>query len=148
VEELSENPRLPNAVVVRVRGNLGDDYVETSMEQTGAKVFPLRVYRTIYTQWPAEVKEELSLYPPDVVIFTSGSAVDGFAANLDERELKRLTTDATVVSIGPSTSKRIRSHGMMVGLESRRRTTQSIVDELLAHCRAVPLARRSDAPGK
>jgi uroporphyrinogen III methyltransferase/synthase len=148
VEELAENPRLSNAVVVRVRGNLGDDYVETSMELTGAKVFPLRVYRTIYTQWPAEVKEELSLYPPDVIIFTSGSAVDGFAANLDQRELERLTTGATVVSIGPSTSKSIRSHGMMVGLESRRRTTQSIVDELLAHCRAVPLTRRSHAPGK
>jgi len=148
VEEMAENPRLSDAVVVRVRGNLGDDYVESSMRQTGAKVLPLRVYQTIFAQWPDEVKEELSLYPPDVIIFTSGSAVDGFAANLDERELKRLTEEATVVSIGPSTSKSIRSHGMTVGLESRRRTTRSIVDEILAHCRAVPSTRRSHPPGK
>jgi uroporphyrinogen-III synthase len=111
-------------------------------------VLPLRVYRTIFTQWPAEVKEEVFLYPPDIIIFTSGSAVDGFAANLDEGELEQLTADTTVVSIGPATSKSIRSHGMMVGLESRRRTTQSIVDELLAHCQAVPFTRRCRAPGK
>ncbi len=141
VEELSEDPRLSNAVVVRVRGHPGDDYLEKSMEQTGAEVFPLRVYRTIHTKWPSEAKEELFMYPPDVIIFTSGSAVDGFAANLDERELERLATGATVVSIGPSTSKNIRSHGMMVGLESKKRTTQSIVDELLAHHRAVSLTR-------
>lgn len=141
VEELSENPRISSAVVVRVRGNLGDDYLETSMEQTGAEVFPLRVYRTIHTKWPAQAKEELFLYPPDVIIFTSGSAVDGFAANLDERELERLTTEATVVSIGPSTSKSIRSHGMMVGLESKKRTTQSVVDELVAHYQAVSLTK-------
>jgi uroporphyrinogen III methyltransferase/synthase len=148
VEEMAGNPRISDAVVVRVRGNLGDDYVESSItQQTGAKVFPLRVYHTIFAQWPAEVKEELSLYPPDVIVFTSGSAVDGFAANLEDEELKRLTEEATVVSIGPSTSKSIRSHGMTVGLESRRRTTRSIVDELLAHGRAVPLARRSAAPG-
>jgi len=148
VEELADDPRLSNAVVVRVRGNLGDDYVETGIEQTGARVFPLRVYQTIYAQWPAEVKEELFLYPPDVIMFTSGSAVEGFAANLDEPELKRLTAEATVVSIGPSTSKSIRSHGMTVGLESRRRTMRSIVDELLAHCRSVPLTKRSHAPGE
>ena len=148
VEELAENPRMSDAVVVRVRGNLGDDYVETSLEQTGTEVFPLRVYRTIYAQWPAEVKEELFLYPPDVIMFTSGSAVEGFAANLEEGELRRLTEEATVVSIGPSTSKSIRSHGMTVGLESRRRTTRSIVDELLAHRRAVPLTRNPDTPGR
>jgi uroporphyrinogen III methyltransferase/synthase len=148
VEELAENPKLSHAVVVRVRGNLGDDYVESSLQQTGARVFPLRVYRTIFAQWPDEVKEELSLYPPDVIIFTSGSAVDGLAANLDERELRRLTEEATVVSIGPSTSKSIRSHGMTVGLESRRRTTRSVVDEISVHCRAVPSTRGSHASGE
>jgi uroporphyrinogen-III synthase len=135
---MAETLELSNAAVVRVRGNLGDDYLETSMEQTGAEVFPLRVYRTIHTKWPAEAKEELFAYPPDVIMFTSSSAVGGFAANLDETELERLTTGATVVSIGPSTSKSIRSHGIAVGLESKRGTTQSIVDELLAHYQAVP----------
>jgi uroporphyrinogen III methyltransferase/synthase len=109
------------------------------MQQIGAAVLPLHVYRTIYTEWPAEAKEELLTYPPDVIIFTSSSAVDGFAANLDGHELERLATGAAVVSIGPSTSKTIQAYGMMVRLESRKRTTQSIVDELLAYYQAVSL---------
>ena len=137
VEQLAENPKLSGGVVVRVRGNLGDDYVEESMKQTGAEVIPLRVYRTIHTRWPAEAKEELLTYPPDAILFTSGSAVDGFVANLDGGDLTQLTREATIVSIGPLTSKRILSYGMTVGLEARRRTTQSVVDELLTHYQAV-----------
>ena len=49
-----------------------------------------------------------------------------------------LATAATIVSIGPETSKSIRAHGLTVGLESRRRTTQSVVDELVAHYPATP----------
>jgi uroporphyrinogen-III synthase len=70
-------------------------------------------------------------------MFTSGSAVEGFTANLDRNELNRLTDEATVVSIGPFTSKCIRAHGMVVGLESRDNTTASIVGELLANYQAV-----------
>ena len=137
LEEMGEKLQLSDAVVVRVRGSVGDDEVERSMEQTGAKVVSLRVYRTIHRQWTAEVKADLFDYPPDVIIFTSGSAVGGFTANLDEGELERLTAGATVVSIGPSTSKSIRAHGMSVGFESQKHTTQSVVDELVAHYRPV-----------
>jgi uroporphyrinogen III methyltransferase/synthase len=155
VEQVAENLQGSKALVIRIRGNLGDDYVEKSLQRIGAAVLPLHLYRTTYTEWPAEAKEELLTYPPDVIIFTSSSAVDGFAANLDghdlERlatgatvvldghELERLATGATVVSIGPSTSKTIQSYGMMVHLESRKRTTQSIVHELLAYYQAVSL---------
>jgi uroporphyrinogen III methyltransferase/synthase len=138
VEEMAENLQLSNAVVVRVRGSLGDDHVERSMEQTGAKVVPLRVYQTIHRQWPADAKEELFAYPPHVIIFTSGSAVSGFVANVDEAEREQLATGATIVSIGPATSESIRSHGMTVGFESRQHTTRSIVDELVAHYRKSP----------
>jgi uroporphyrinogen-III synthase len=139
VEQLVENLQRSSAVAVRVRGNLGDDYVETSIEQTGAQVLSLRVYRTVHAKWPAEAKEELFAYPPDAILFTSASAVDGFAANLDRPDLERLTKAATVVSIGPSTSKSIHSYGMRVGLESRRRTIQSILNELITHYQAASL---------
>jgi len=138
VEEMAENLQLSNAVIVRVRGSLGDDHVERSLEQTGAKVVPLCVYRTIHRQWPAEAKEELFEYPPHVIIFTSGSAVSGFAANVDEAERDQLASGATVVSIGPATSRSIRSHDMTVGFESKQHTTRSIVDELVAHYQAEP----------
>ena len=60
------------------------------------------------------------------------------AIRLDGDELQRLTREAIVVSVGPATSKSIRSHGMTVGLESKKHTTRSIVDDLLTHHRGIP----------
>lgn len=137
--EMADNLRLAGAAVVRVRGNLGNGYLERSLEQAGAEVLSLHAYRTIRVHWPAEAKERLFAYPPDLIMFTSGAAVGGFAANLDADELQRLTDEATVLSIGPSTSRNIRNYGMAVGLESPAHTTQSIVDELLAHYEAARL---------
>ncbi len=139
VEQIAERVQLSRGLFVRVRGNTSDDYLERSLERNGSEVLPLGVYRTIFTKWPAEAKEDLLSYPPDAIIFTSGSAVGGFAANLEGRELEHLTAGAIVLSIGPWTSKIIRAHGMAVALESRKGTTRSVVEELLAHYHAVPL---------
>jgi uroporphyrinogen III methyltransferase/synthase len=136
VEGVAEILQRSNACAVRVRGNLSDDYVDKSLERAGATVCSLRVYRTIHTQWPVERKQELFRHPPNVIIFTSGASVSGVAENLDRLELERLAAAATLVSIGPETSKSIRAHGLSVSLESRRRTTQSVVDELVAHYQA------------
>jgi uroporphyrinogen III methyltransferase/synthase len=138
VEQIAEHVRLSKRVFVRVRGNLTDDYLERSLEQNGSEVLPLGVYRTIFARWPAEAKEKLLSYPPNAIIFTSSSAVGGFVANLEARELQQLTTGAIVLSIGPSTSKSVRAHGMTVALESKEGTTRSVVEELLAHYQAVP----------
>jgi uroporphyrinogen III methyltransferase/synthase len=141
VRQMTEDLQLEDASVVRVRGNLGDDGVEKAMRKAGARVLPLHVYRTSHRKWRREMKEELFDYPPDFIIFTSGTAVGGFAANLDGDELERLAAGAVVVSVGPFTSHSIRSHGMTVGLESSKHTTQSIVDELLTHHRTMVLRR-------
>jgi uroporphyrinogen III methyltransferase/synthase len=141
VDELSERFEQPGPLFVRVRGNLSDGDLEEGLRGAGAKVLPLRVYRTTHIEWSAEAKEELFLYPPDIILFTSGSAVSGFAANLERHDLERLTIGATVVSIGPTTSKSIRSHGIAVDLESRRGSTRSLVEELVAHYQAVRLTK-------
>jgi uroporphyrinogen III methyltransferase/synthase len=140
-DELAETMPIAGAAVVRVRGNLGDEYIEKTLERAGANVIPLQVYRTFQVKWPAEAKEKLFAFPPDVVVFTSASAVSGMAENLDEGELKEITSGATVVSVGPSTSKYIRSHGITVDVEPREYTIPSIVDELLARHWENPLTR-------
>lgn len=129
------------AAAVRVRGNLGDEYIEDTLDRAGAEVIPLQVYRTFHVKWPAEAKEKLFALPPDVVVFTSASAVSGMAENLDERELRQITSGATVVSVGPSTSRYIRSRGITVDMESKEYTIPSIVDGLLALHRENPLIR-------
>ncbi|MCK5620539.1 MAG: uroporphyrinogen-III C-methyltransferase [Candidatus Krumholzibacteria bacterium] len=146
--ELSERLRGTSATVVRVRGNLSDDQFEKTVGQAGkagaagAEVIPLQVYRTFHVKWPTEAREKLFAFPPDVILFTSGAAIDGLAENLDADALRRLAGDATVASIGPSTSKTIRSYGVNVDLESEEHTIASMVDELVAVHRITPLPKK------
>jgi len=138
-EEMVRTLRLTGVPVVRVRGNLGDRRVESTLERGGAHVVSLPVYRTFPTRWLAAVKDKLFDYPPDMILFTSGAAVDGLVANLHEEELKRLCDPAIVVSIGPATSRVIHSHGLSVDLESKARAVSLIVEELVACHRASAL---------
>jgi len=132
---------LNGSAVVRVRGNLGDDRVEKTLADAEATVIPLKVYSTVTPGWSGEMKEKLFAYPPDVIMLTSGSTVDGLAANLSADELKNLTADCFIVSIGPMTSDVIRSHGMTVGLEAKTHSIPSMIEELVAHHRANPIRR-------
>lgn len=123
---------LRKAAVVRVRGNLGDDRVEKILQEAGASVIPLMVYRTFTPEWPPEMREKVLAYPPNVIMFTSGSTADGFVANLDEPTRRTLTEKAMIASIGPSTSEIIRSHGMTVGLEAKIHSIPTMIDDLVA----------------
>jgi uroporphyrinogen III methyltransferase/synthase len=129
--ELAGMRNINNATVVRVRGNIEDNSIENALEHTGAEVLPLNVYQTLPIAWTSEIKVKLFASQPDVIIFTSGAAVDGFVANLDDSEKARLADAATIVSIGPSTSDAIRSHGMTVGIESTHHTAPSLIDEMV-----------------
>jgi uroporphyrinogen III methyltransferase/synthase len=140
-QEMTEKLHMSGAAVIRVRGNLGGDDLEKTLEGAGAEVLPLRVHRTFYTEWPPEAREKLFAHPPDVILFTSGSAVRGLAENLEENDLLRLAAGATVASIGPAASKVIRSYGIEVGLESKGNTLPSLVDELVDRHEKDPLTR-------
>jgi len=132
---------MSGATVVRVRGNYRDDYTEDTLAGAGAQIISLPVYRTFHTRWLAAMKDKLFAYPPDVVLFTSGAGVDGLVQNLDKKQMDDLTSGALVVSIGPSTSKVIRKHGMTVGLQSKASTLPSLIEELVTYFKTHPLPR-------
>jgi uroporphyrinogen III methyltransferase/synthase len=140
-KEMTERLDLSNAIVIRVRGNLGDDQLERTLETAGARVISLHVHRTFYREWPPEAREKLFAHPPDVIIFTSGSSVKGLAENLDDNDLKRLAEGAVVASIGPSTSRVIHAFGLDVGLESAKNSLPSLVEELVTRHASHPLKR-------
>jgi uroporphyrinogen III methyltransferase/synthase len=140
-QEMAEQLDLSGSTVIRVRGNLGDDQLERSLEKAGAAVVSLHVHRTVYREWPPEAREKLFAHPPDVIVFTSGSSARGLAQNLDSDELKRLADGALVASIGPSTSGVVRTFGLEVGLESKENSLPSLVRELVELHRTSPLKR-------
>jgi uroporphyrinogen III methyltransferase/synthase len=139
--QMATTLELDGATVVRVRGNLGDDRVEQTLTKAGASVISLTVYQTMTAQWSDVMKDKLLTNPPDVIMLTSGSTVDGLAANLNEDELRGLTEGAFIVSIGPMTSEVIRGQGMTVGLEARTFSIPAMIDELVAHHQTKPIRR-------
>jgi uroporphyrinogen III methyltransferase/synthase len=141
-DELTGRVDLAEAAVVRVRGNLGDDRIEKTVERAGACVFALPVYRTGTSKWPAQMTEKLFAHPPHAIFFSSGAAAEGLAENLDAGQLERLTGGAAIVSVGPSTTRALESHGLRVDHESKERTVAAIVDELIAWHEEAPLNQR------
>lgn len=141
-DQMADKLDLHGAAVIRVRGNLFSERVEKTLAAAGADVISLPVYRTFPTKWLAAVRDKLFAQPPDAILFTSGAAVDGLAANLNAGEMAKLSDGALVASIGPSSSKLIAEKGLTVGLESKGRTVPSLVDELVAHHRNHPVFRK------
>jgi len=141
-EEMTAKFDLANTAVVRVQGNLADDTAEKNLSAAGAAVLPLTVYETSTATWLDGLKEKLIAYPPDVVVFTSGSTVKGLCRILSEdSDCKKLIEKCQVVSIGPSTSKVIRSYDMKVALEAETHTVDGIIAELLKYYEKNPFTR-------
>ena len=141
--ELVDQEDLKGATVVRVRGNLSYDYVDKAAAEAGAHVIPMTVYETIHPTWPEGLKEKLSSTPPDAVVFTSGSSVDGLYANMTEEEIKRLVAPGLIVSIGPTTSEVIEAYGLEVGLEAKQHNIPDLLDELVEYIQANPIRRNT-----
>jgi uroporphyrinogen III methyltransferase/synthase len=143
VEQLVLRPDFAGATVVRVRGNLESDRVETELTAAGAKVLPLCVYRTTNRTWSGSAREKLFAHPPEVMIVTSGTSVDGLVANLSEADLKHLTASTVVASIGPTTSRRLETLGFRVAIEAKKHTIPALLDALLSYHVTTPIARLS-----
>ena len=128
--EMTAKLDLGGANVVRIRGNLGDDGIERALGSAGANVIRLQVYRTFYPTWPDGLIENLFEYPPHVIIFTSGSTVDGFFKMLGLDLATKLTRSAAIATIGPATSAVARSRGLEVGIEAREHSIPGLVSEV------------------
>jgi uroporphyrinogen III methyltransferase/synthase len=139
--QLADQFDLKDATVVRVRGNLADDRVETIISAEGAEVVPIMTYETFHPEWSEATTERLLAAPPDVILFTSGSTAEGFASHLPGENLTEVTKHAFVVSIGPSTSKTIKFQGMRVDLEAQVHSIPAMVAELVAHHLTNPIGR-------
>ncbi len=129
-KEMVENLSLAGCNILRVRGNLGDNRVEEALTRAKANVIPLKVYETYYPPWPEGFKEKLFDFPPDVIIFTSGSTINGLFEQLNQDEIEELTEDASIVSIGPMTSKSLAERGLKVKMEAEEHSIPGIIDKL------------------
>ncbi|MBU0519064.1 uroporphyrinogen-III synthase, partial [bacterium] len=132
-EEFSEHIKGQNAVVIRVRGNLGDDTIELALMKSGTKVIPLTTYHTFTAAWDAGMHALLDEQPPDVITFTSGSTATALVEILGKERAIELTKNALIVSIGPMTTRIAEAEGLKVDLEAETHSVPGVVEALVKH---------------
>lgn len=130
-EDMTMRYELRNCEIVRVRGNLGDTTAESIFRMAGARVLPLQVYSTKTAEWDSGMKAAYEEAPVDIVCFTSGSTAKGLLEILGQDEFTRLLSEATVVSIGPETSKVIDELGGKVDKEASVFTEDGVVQAVM-----------------
>ena len=74
---------------------------------------------------------QLSQLGADWITFTSGSAVEHFHARFDLPRLLKQFPQLKLASIGPETSKTIRTLKMKPALEAKKHTTDGLIADLL-----------------
>ncbi|NQT34658.1 uroporphyrinogen-III C-methyltransferase [bacterium] len=118
---------------IRVRGNLSDDILEKTMENAGARVCPLTVYRTRTADWEPHWLKVVKESPPDYITFTSGSTVEGFVSIIGKEAAVDIAANSTVVSIGPSTTEVAESFGIKVDVEAVEHTLDGLVEAMVKY---------------
>ncbi len=122
-----------STTVVRVRGNRSVENVDKAITVAGGVFIPMTVYETYYRKWSSNQKDKLLQRPPDVVMFTSGTTVEGLFENMTEQEITTTIASACIISIGPSTSHVIRSYKLPITVEAKQHTIPGMIEELVAY---------------
>ncbi len=111
---------IPSAAVTR-------DVVREELVKRGALVDVVEAYRNVLPPEAAPMATEVFQAPyPDWVTFASSSAVDNLVALVSPGVLRH----SRIASIGPVTSKTIRSHALTVAAEGAVHSIAGLVDAL------------------
>lgn len=111
-----------------LRTNIAPDLLNHALEEEGAKVTEIAIYKTEKPKGlSAKVKEAVYEHAPDFITFTSSSTAEHFFEALGNgRKLP-----AKVISIGPVTSEAVRKWGVKIAREARVSTIPGLVEAVL-----------------
>jgi uroporphyrinogen III methyltransferase / synthase len=115
------NVLIPRAAVAR-------DYLPHALEEAGARVDTVAVYRTVPPQTTerARVAALLAGGSVDCVTFTSSSTVTNFAQLFDTTDLRALLGGARVACIGDITAQTAAAYGLLTDIQPAEFTTRAL----------------------
>ncbi|MBZ5533876.1 MAG: uroporphyrinogen-III synthase [Acidobacteriia bacterium] len=125
--------------VLLARAKIARDVLPTELKNAGVLLDVVEAYETVV---PAGAQAKLqSLFSgrtprPDIVTFTSSSTATNFFSLLGKDSLKALN-NVTLASIGPVTSKALRTAGFPPAIEAREYTMQGLVLAISEHVHKV-----------
>lgn len=121
------DPPEPRTRVLLARAEAARDVLPTGLRERGYEVDVLAVYRTVTTEPPGAVVDDVRAGRVDALTFTSSSTVTNFCDLLGRPP----DPQPIVVSIGPVTSKTAKARGLRVDAEAAEHTIDGLVEALL-----------------
>ena len=97
------------------------------LEAAGARVDIAHCYENVLPAVEARSLQSVLDAPPDLLVFTSPSAVTNFVKLFGEDKGRKLLQGATVAALGPITARTAASHGKEVEILPRENTSASLL---------------------
>lgn len=131
-ETLAKHSSIENCKVCLLRAEAANPDLLLAFEEFGAITDDIAVYKTVAETGDLfGAAEDLLAHGADWITFASGSAVKFFQARFDLPKLLKQFPQTKLASIGPETSKAIRSLGLEPKIEAREHTSMGIISELI-----------------
>jgi uroporphyrinogen III methyltransferase/synthase len=116
------------------RARMARDILPDELKKAGAVVDVVEVYQTVRPREKAdEVRDLLKKRAISAVTFTSSSTVSNFVEMMGKEEVRELTAQLTVASIGPITAETARSLGIETTVMPEEYTIPALVEALAEH---------------
>lgn len=110
--------------------DIAGDLLPAGLEEMGAEVTALPVYRTLAPAYRPEEADEVFGRAPDLVTFTASSTARNLAAILRSCGRERYAKRIRGACIGPVTAETARDLGIEVAVEARTHTIAGLVEAI------------------
>jgi uroporphyrinogen III methyltransferase / synthase len=121
--------KIPGARILISRSEIADREIESKLRRAGARVRAVTFYRNVRPK-PSWELQALYRFGADFVTFTSSSTAENFVRLVGKEWLRKARKKLQCVSIGPSTSKTLRSLGISRVLQAKTASMEALVQRI------------------
>jgi uroporphyrinogen III methyltransferase/synthase len=125
------------------RAQKARDLLPQALAAAGAVVDVVSCYRNVLGSVPENVVLKLKTAPPDLLVFTSSSAVKNFVTIMGDEEAERMLHAATTAALGPITAATLQTFGKKADILPEENTIPSLLEAIRQH-----FSKHSFAGGK
>ncbi|HEV2453188.1 MAG TPA: uroporphyrinogen-III C-methyltransferase [Verrucomicrobiae bacterium] len=131
-ERIAKYGSIENCRICLLRAQDANPDLPQALDEFGAITDDIAVYKTVAeTEDITGISDDFLRHGADWMTFTSGSTVRFIHVRFDLTKLAKQFPSMKLASIGPETTKMIRSLGLSPAIEAKEHTADGLVSELL-----------------
>jgi uroporphyrinogen III methyltransferase/synthase len=131
-QQITKHGSLENSKVCLIRAQDANPELPQALEEFGAIIDDIAVYKTVpETEDITGAAEDFLEHGADWITFTSGSTVRFVHERLDLPKLVKQFPAMRIASIGPETTKMIKSLGLVPNVEAKEHAAEGLLADLL-----------------